>query len=48
MQLKGEAGPKYEANLLVDGKVSAYIVRAGVRVKGTIASAYLGTEVKQK
>ena len=39
MQLNAQAGPKYEATIQVDGYISVYIARAGVRVIGMIASA---------
>ena len=48
LQMNGQAGPKYEAGIDINGYVSAAIVRAGVRVQGTIASAYLANELRQK
>ena len=45
MKLSGGGGPKFEAGIDVNGYVSAWLVRAGVRVSGSLAAASLNTEI---
>ncbi len=45
MKMKGDVAPDYQANLIVDAYVSLMLIRAGVRVEGTIGAGSLAVEV---